>query len=83
MATTRSKRVTALDDFLIITEALAFAIEGMSRLPDQHRPAGDITEMKNLLSNCLPDDEVLAVFQYEAQRRVAMLSERNVNPLRK
>ncbi len=80
MAATRFKQVTAWDDFLIITEALAFAIEGMSRLPDQYRPESRIAEMKNVLSDCLPDDDVLAVFQKEARRRVCILVERDVNP---
>ena len=41
--------VNANDD-LVVSEAIAFAIEGMSRLPSAHRPAGKIVDLKNILS---------------------------------
>ena len=53
---------------LVLSEAITFAIEGMSRLPEEHRPKRDIEDMKALLSDAaLPN---LAHFQSEARRRV-------------
>ena len=56
---------------LVLSEAITFAIEGMSRLPEEHRPKRDIEDMKALLSGAaLPN---LAHFQSEARRRVDVL----------
>ena len=56
---------------LVLSEAITFAIEGMSRLPEEHRPKRDIEDMKALLSDAaLPN---LAHFQSEARRRVDVL----------
>ena len=56
---------------LSFSEAITFAIEGMSRLPEEHRPKRDIEDMKALLSDAaLPN---LAHFQSEARRRVDVL----------
>jgi len=34
---------------LVLSEAITFAIEGMSRLPEEHRPKRDIEDMKAVL----------------------------------
>ena len=56
---------------LVLSEAITFAIEGMSRLPEEHRPKRDIEDMKALLSDAaLPN---LAHIQSEARRRIDVL----------
>jgi len=69
----KTNEVTGRDDFLI-AEALAFAIEGWSRLPDVYRPKRNITSMKVLLASRL-DDCSLALSQREARRLVSVLLE--------
>jgi hypothetical protein len=39
--------VTAVNDGFVVREAIAFAIEGMSRLPSAYRPVGKIANLKN------------------------------------
>jgi hypothetical protein len=57
---------------LILVEAIVFAIEGMSRLPDIHRPDSNIDDLKELLNEMSVRD--LALFQQEARRRVDILT---------
>jgi hypothetical protein len=56
---------------LVLLEAITFAIEGMSRLPEEHRPERDIEDMKSLLNEAAPPN--LALFQSEARRQVDVL----------
>jgi len=55
----------------VVDEAIAFAIEGMSRLPSAHRPVGKIAELKDILSE-MPQAE-LRILQDGARRRVDIL----------
>jgi hypothetical protein len=38
----------------VVAEAIAFAIEGMSRLPDPHRSARNIAELQQVLRGLAP-----------------------------
>ena len=58
-------------DGFVVGEAIAFAIEGMSRLPSAYRPAGKIADLKNVLSE-MPQAE-LRMLQEDARRRVDIL----------
>ena len=60
----------ANDDF-IVSEAIAFAVEGMSRLPSAHRPSGKIDDLKNRLSE-IPQAE-RRVLEADARRRIKIL----------
>ena len=57
---------------LILAEAIAFVIEGMSRLPREHRPDSNIDDLKEMLNELRPRD--LALFQGDARRRVDVLT---------
>lgn len=58
------------DDF-VVGEAIAFAIEGMSRLPSAHRPAGKIADLKDILSEISQAE--ITILQEDARRRVDIL----------
>jgi len=64
-------QITGVRAEFVIDEAIAFAIEGMSRLPSAYRPAGKISDLKDILSK-IPHAE-LALLQEEARRRVDIL----------
>ena len=64
-------KITGVRDEFVIDEANAFAIEGMSRLPSAYRPAGKISDLKDILSE-MPHAE-LALLLEEARRRVDIL----------
>ena len=51
---------------LILAEAIVFAIEGLSRLPDVYRPDSNIDDLKELLNNMGQRD---LVFHHETARR--------------
>jgi hypothetical protein len=59
----------------ILVEALAFAVEGMSLLPIEHRPSNNIEHMKRMLEALVSADPALATFQGIAQRRLGALLE--------
>lgn len=58
-------------DEVIVSEAIAFAIEGYSRLPAIYRPENDIFDLNEILSQ-LPDEEI-KLLQTDAKRRVDIL----------
>ena len=58
-------------DGFVVGEAIAFAIEGMSRLPSAYRPAGKIAELKNILSEISQAE--ITILQEDARRRVDIL----------
>ena len=62
--------VNANDD-LIVSEAIAFAIEGMSRLPSAYRPTGKIVDLKNILS-AMPQAE-RKLLEADARSRIDAL----------
>jgi hypothetical protein len=43
-------RASAVNDCFVVDEAIAFAIEGMSRLPNPFRPEGKIADLKMILN---------------------------------
>jgi hypothetical protein len=40
----------------VVAEAIAFAIEGMGRLPDPHRSESNIADLKRKLAEMAPDN---------------------------
>jgi len=56
---------------LVLAEAITFAIEGMSRLPDEHRPNSNIADLEKLLDDMSLSN--LRLFQNEARTRVDLL----------
>ena len=56
----------------LVLEAIVFAIEGMSRMPDDFRPDNNIAELKEILQGMVSPKN-LAKFQWEAGRRVDIL----------
>jgi hypothetical protein len=57
---------------MIVLEAIAFAIEGMSRLPNVYRPDSNIDDLKELLGRGCNQRE-RDLFQRQARRRVDIL----------
>ncbi len=55
----------------LIADAIVFAIEGMSRLPDEYRPRSNIEDFKEILNDIRQD--ALALLQENAKRRVDAL----------
>ena len=64
--------VTGRDDYIIV-EALAFSVEALGKLPIEHRPDNNITDMMRLIDEFVKQDATLAQVQEIAQRRLAML----------
>jgi hypothetical protein len=64
-------KITGVNDGFVVEEAIAFAIEGMSRLPSPYRPAGKIAELNDILSE-KPQAERNSL-QKDARRRVDLL----------
>jgi hypothetical protein len=55
----------------VVAEAIAFAIEGMDRLPDPHRSESNIADLKRKLAEMAPDN--LANLQSVARSSVDIL----------
>jgi hypothetical protein len=55
----------------VMTEAIALAIEALSRLPPLYRPESNINDLKEVLNDLSPSN--IAVIQYQARRRVDIL----------
>jgi hypothetical protein len=55
----------------LIADAIVFAIEAMSRLPDEYRPRSDIEDLKEILNEV--EHQHLALLQGHAKRRVDAL----------
>lgn len=66
-----SLKITGSKDSFLVAQAVAFAIEAMSRMPGMFRPDNDIDALKEILSET-PQRE-MAVLQGNAKRRVAAL----------
>jgi hypothetical protein len=60
-------------DSYVIVEALAFAIEAFQRLPDEHRPDSNITDMKRLVDDLVRQDRTLQHAQALARRRLEII----------
>ena len=43
-------RASAVNDCFVVDEATAFAIEGMSRLPNPFRPEGKVADLEMILN---------------------------------
>jgi hypothetical protein len=55
----------------LIAHAIVFAIEAMSRLPDEYRPRSDIEDLKEIMKEV--EQQHLALLQGNAKRRVDAL----------
>lgn len=64
-------KIAGVNDGFVVEEAIAFAIEGMSRLPSPYQPTGKIDDLKNILRE-RPQAEV-RMLQEDARRRVDIL----------
>jgi len=61
-------RNSGVNDSCVVGEAIAFAIEGMSRLPKPYRPQRKIDDLKGIL-----DEKPMAerrILQEDARRRI-------------
>ena len=56
----------------LVIEAIVFAIEGMSRMPDEFRPDNNIADLKEILHGMVSPKN-LANYEWEARRRVDIL----------
>ena len=63
--------IAGVNDGFVVEEAIAFAIEGMSRLPRPYRSEEKIAELKDILSE-KPQAERM-ILQEVARRRVDIL----------
>jgi hypothetical protein len=60
---------------LLIAEAIVLAIEVMDRLPEEHRPQRDISDLIKLQLNFVaPSGDDWAVMQEKAKRRMDLLT---------
>jgi hypothetical protein len=64
-------KTAGVNDGFVVAEAIAFAIEGMCRLPSPYRLEGKIAELKDIL-NEKPQSE-RTFLQEDARRRVDIL----------
>ena len=58
-------------DGFVVGKTTAFAIEGMNRLPNAHRPAGKIADLKDILSEVSQAE--ITILQKDPRRRVDLL----------
>jgi hypothetical protein len=66
------REVTGRDAYIMV-EALAFAVEALSKLPIEFRPDNNIADMMRLIDDLVMQDATLAQAQAIAQRRLMML----------
>ena len=64
-------KIAGVNDAFVIDEAIAFAVEGMSRLPSPYRPERKIAELKDILREKSQAD--LTSLQEDARRSVDIL----------
>ena len=64
-------KMDGVNDAFLIDEAIAFAVEGMSRLPRPYRPERKIAELKDILRE--KSQAEFSTLQEDARRSVDIL----------